>query len=118
GEGQWAGALVKDAPAPASCPAGLASLHPLWQAPAAPVRGAAPAPDWVLSLSYDHAFPEVETDLQTALRFLHRDALVLPDAPTGYLVPTYRGIPLGVVKNLGRRCNNLHPLSRRIRMDV
>jgi hypothetical protein len=28
------------------------------------------------------------------------------------------GLPLGFVKNLGNRCNSLHPQSRRIRMNI
>ena len=78
-----------------------------------------PDPDWALSLAFDRSrFPEAPVDRQDALRFLHRDSIVLEGAPSGYNVITYRGIPLGFVKNLGRRCNNLHPQSRRIRMDI
>ncbi|MCD8313412.1 MAG: rRNA cytosine-C5-methyltransferase [Bacteroidales bacterium] len=64
------------------------------------------------------AFPHVEADLKTALSFLHRDGLSLPGAPMGYLTLLYKGMPLGFVKNLGTRCNNLLPQSRRIRMDI
>ena len=60
----------------------------------------------------------MELDLQQALRYLHRDTLFLPDAPLGMLVVCYRSHPLGFVKNLGSRCNNLYPKSRRIQMDV
>ncbi len=66
----------------------------------------------------DNAFPSVEVDLQTALAFLHRDTLCLPDAPKGYLKLYHGGLGLGFVKNLGSRCNNLHPQGRRIRMDI
>lgn len=128
GEGQWCGMLVKD---------GVPSCHGLSvQASMDRIRrfrplkmGAnrgemkgrdfVPDPDWALSLSYDRGtYPEAAVDKPTALRYLHRDSLVLPDAPRGYLLLTYRGLPLGFVKNLGSRCNNLHPQSRRIRMDV
>ena len=78
-----------------------------------------PDPDWAMSIFFDRTrYPEAQVDRQTALRFLHRDTIVLEDAPLGYNVITYRGVPLGFVKNLGRRCNNLHPQSRRIRMDI
>lgn len=78
-----------------------------------------PDADLALSLmiSYD-AFPSVEVDRQTALAFLHRDAVAFPDAPRGYLLLRHEGIALGFVKNLGNRCNSLHPQSRRIRMDI
>ena len=78
-----------------------------------------PDPDWAMSIFFDRTrFPEAPVDKQTALHFLHRDTIVLEGAPLGYNVITYRGVPLGFVKNLGRRCNNLHPQSRRIRMDI
>ena len=63
-------------------------------------------------------WPNVPVDKQTALNFLHGDSLVLPDAPKGLLLLTYKDIPLGFVKNIGARCNNLYPKSRRIKMDV
>lgn len=63
-------------------------------------------------------FPDVELDRTTALKFLHRDALVLKDAPAGYVTVSYKGYKLGFVKNLGNRANNLHPAGRRILMNV
>ena len=78
-----------------------------------------PDPDYALSMVFDkNDYPCVEVDRMTALSFLHRDTLVLPDAPTGYIAISYEGLPLGFVKNLGRRCNNLHPQGRRILMDI
>ncbi len=78
-----------------------------------------PDADLALSTAFNReAFPFAEVDRKTALAFLHRDAVALPDAPTGYVVIVYEGVPLGFVKNLGNRCNNLHPQSRRIRMDI
>ena len=78
-----------------------------------------PDADLALSLMYDRtAFPEAEVDRDTALAYLHRDALTLPDAPKGYVAVVYGGLPLGFVKNLGNRCNSLHPQSRRIRMNI
>ena len=64
------------------------------------------------------AYPSADVDKEKALAFLHRDAVAFPDAPLGYLLVRYQGIPLGFVKNLGNRCNSLHPQSRRIRMDI
>ena len=78
-----------------------------------------PSPDEALGIFLDKSkYPCVDVDLNTALHFLHRDSLSLPDAPRGYNVITYRGHPLGFVKNLGTRCNNLHPLARRIIKDI
>ena len=78
-----------------------------------------PDADLALSLMYDRtAFPEAEVNKDTALAYLHRDAITLPDAPKGYVTIVYEGLPLGFVKNLGNRCNSLHPQSRRIRMNI
>ncbi len=82
-------------------------------------RDFVPDADWALSLSYVRGeWPEAEVDRQTALRYLHRDTLVLPDAPKGFVLLTHAGLPLGFVKNLGSRCNNLLPQGRRILMDI
>lgn len=78
-----------------------------------------PDADLALSLSLRRgAFSECEVDRETALAFLHRDAVTLPGAERGMLLLVYRGLPIGFVKNLGNRCNSLHPLHRRIRMDI
>ena len=85
------------------------------------VKGKDLVPDADLALSLilsDDAFPSVEVDRQTALAYLHRDAVTFADAPKGYLLVRHEGLALGFVKNLGNRCNSLHPQSRRIRMDI
>ena len=86
------------------------------------VKGSVLIPDADLSLSLmleRSAFPSVDLDRQTALAYLHRDAITLPaETAKGYVLVTHQGLPLGFVKNLGNRCNSLHPQSRRIRMDI
>ena len=85
------------------------------------VKGKDFVPDADLALSLmlsSEAFQTVEVDRETALAFLHRDAVVLPDAERGYVLLRYGGANIGFVKNIGSRCNNLHPQSRRIRMDI
>ena len=78
-----------------------------------------PDADMALSIMLGlDAFPRAGVDRQTALAYLHRDAIVLPDAPQGYVLVCHGGLPLGFVKNLGNRCNSLHPQSRRIRMNI
>lgn len=62
------------------------------------------------------AFPQAEVDTDTALEYLRRNAVTLgSDTPRGYVLLTYEGAPLGFVKNLGNRANNLYPHSWRIR---
>ena len=85
------------------------------------VKGKNLVPDADLALSLmlaEDAFPSVEVDRQTALAYLHRDNVAFQDAPLGYLLVRFQGLPLGFVKNIGNRCNSLHPQSRRIRMDI
>ncbi len=122
GEGQWAGALLKTASSPRANRGDVSALRPLRSGVPAPTikgRDVIPHPDEALSILFDSSsYPCAEVDRTTALHFLHRDAIVLPDAPRGYNVITYRGHPLGFVKNLGNRCNNLHPLGRRIFKDI
>ena len=78
-------------------------------------------PDADLALSLimdDNAFPRVPVDRTVALAFLHRDTIRVEDAPKGIVLICHEGLPLGFVKNLENRCNNLYPQSRRIRMDI
>ncbi len=60
----------------------------------------------------------VEVCREDALKFLAKEPLLFPDAPMGYLLLVYCGLPLGFVKNLGNRSNNLLPMARRIRMEI
>ena len=61
------------------------------------------------------AFVRVEIDRETALDYLRRQAITLPDGtPRGYTLLTYESIPLGFVKNIGNRANNLYPAPWRI----
>jgi 16S rRNA C967 or C1407 C5-methylase (RsmB/RsmF family)/NOL1/NOP2/fmu family ribosome biogenesis protein len=64
------------------------------------------------------AFPRWAADRDEALRYLRREALpcLPPDLPLGYLMITYGGHPLGFIKNIGSRANNLYPSAWRIRM--
>lgn len=62
------------------------------------------------------AFPRVEIARDSALAYLHREAITLPaEAPRGYVLLTYRGLPLGFANNLGNRANNLYPNEWRLR---
>lgn len=78
-----------------------------------------PSADLALNLLLGgDAFPTAELSRGEALSFLHRDSVSLPACPKGYAAVCYGGLPIGFVKNLGTRCNNLHPQGRRIRMDI
>ena len=60
-------------------------------------------------------YPEAELSYEEAISFLRKEAIVLADAPRGFVLVTYGGLPLGWVKNIGNRCNNLYPEFWRIR---
>lgn len=64
-------------------------------------------------------YPTVELSLDDALKYLHRETLVLPaDTPKGYIIVTYKTHPLGFMKNLGNRANNLYPKEWAIKMKI
>lgn len=73
-----------------------------------------------MALSIDprerEAYPAVEIDYGTAINYLRHEAIVLhAETPTGILVLTFKGVPIGFVKNLGSRANNLYPAEWRIK---
>ena len=75
-------------------------------------------PQAALALSQAYirgAYPEVELSYEEAISFLRKEAIVLADAPRCFVLVTYGGLPLGWVKNIGNRCNNLYPEFWRIR---
>ena len=64
----------------------------------------------------DEGCPMVEIDYPTAIAYLRREAIRLPDdAPRGIVNVAYLGIPLGQAKNLGSRANTLYPKEWRIK---
>lgn len=75
-----------------------------------------PASQWALSTNFPiDKFPSAEIDLETALRYLRHEAITLPsNVERGFVVVKYEGFPLGLVKNIGTRANNLFPAQWRI----
>lgn len=72
-----------------------------------------------MSTAMAHPFPEVELTKEDALRYLAKEAIILPEGtPKGYVTATFQGFPLGFIKNLGNRSNNLYPSEWRIRVKV
>lgn len=84
------------------------------------VRGQlVPDPDLALSCFFrSEMFQSVSLERQDALSFLQGNQIVLPGYRTGYVTVCYGSHPMGFVKNIGNRCNNLYPKQRRIRMDL
>jgi len=65
---------------------------------------------------YEPSTPTVELAYKTAIGYLRGEAIVLPsDAPRGVVAVAFQGHPLGPVKNIGSRANNLYPKEWRIK---
>lgn len=91
------------------CPTRL--LHTLSQK----VRDGQPDPALAISTTLTpDAYPRFALTYEQAIQYLRREALRI-EAPRGYVVVTYRGLPLGFVKSIGTRANNLYPQEWRIR---
>ena len=102
-----------------------AQALPQWLRPSLPiarVKGRDLIPTQELALSTDlntDAFPTAEVDRPTALAYLRTEALTLPEsAPRGIVLLTHGSLPLGFVKNIGRRANNLYPGYWRIKSQT
>ena len=76
-----------------------------------------PRSEWALAYDFPrNRYPEAEVDEAAALSYLRHESMVLPaETPRGFVVITYKGYPLGFVKNLGTRANNLYPAEWKIR---
>ena len=63
-----------------------------------------------------YAITTVELSYEDAIRYLRKEAVNLPaDTPKGYVLVTYRQVPIGWEKNIGNRANNLYPQEWKIK---
>lgn len=76
-------------------------------------------PDQSLALSarLDRSkFVNVDIDYTQTINYLRKEAVPLPDGtPKGFVLLTYKGLPLGFEKNIGNRANNLYPQEWKIK---
>jgi NOL1/NOP2/fmu family ribosome biogenesis protein len=76
-------------------------------------------PHHALSMNVDlspERFARAEISYEQAIAYLRKESIVLsPDIPLGYTLLMYHSVPLGFVKNIGNRANNLYPQEWRIR---
>ncbi|MDH8701879.1 16S rRNA C967 or C1407 C5-methylase (RsmB/RsmF family)/NOL1/NOP2/fmu family ribosome biogenesis protein [Dysgonomonadaceae bacterium PH5-43] len=65
-------------------------------------------------------YPTLELDKESAIKYLRKDSFDcdLQNLHKGYVIVTYNNRPLGFIKNIGTRFNNLYPNEWRIRMNV
>ena len=70
-----------------------------------------------LSITLDPSqFPIAEINYGQAISYLRKESIVLsPGMPRGIVLLTYHHIPLGFVKNIGNRANNLYPAEWKIK---
>jgi 16S rRNA C967 or C1407 C5-methylase (RsmB/RsmF family)/NOL1/NOP2/fmu family ribosome biogenesis protein len=81
------------------------------------IKGRDFVPSHALAMSCElnrDAFPLISLSREDALRYLRRDALPIAGGK-GYALVSYRDLPLGFVKRIGNRANNLYPPEWRIR---
>ena len=83
------------------------------------VKGRDLIPDHSLAMSTllgHDSFETCELTYEQAIAYLRKEAISLPETTSkGFILLTYRQTPLGFVKNIGQRANNLYPQEWRIR---
>ena len=83
------------------------------------LKGKDVIPDHSLAMStqLNHdGFSCFELTYEQAIAYLRKEAITLDaSVPRGYILLTYKNIPLGFAKNIGNRANNLYPQEWRIR---
>ena len=70
-----------------------------------------------LSIGFDRTkYPTAPLSYHEAIAYLRHEAIVLgQQMPRGYVAVTFENVPLGFVKNIGNRANNLYPQEWRIK---
>ena len=85
----------------------------------AKIKGKDNIPSHSLAMSQElnnDAFPAIDVNYDQAITYLHKEVIQLPTGlPRSYVLLTYCQIPIGFVKNIGNRANNLYPQEWRIR---
>ena len=61
-----------------------------------------------------NAVPVVDVSLEDALDYLRRNDIAAAQFDEGINVVGYNGVPIGFVKRIGARCNNMYPKDLRI----
>ena len=78
-------------------------------------------PSHVLAMSLElnsSSFGKKDLSYTEAIAYLRREAISLPDSPKGFILLTFKKEPIGFVKNIGNRANNLYPKEWRIIKDI
>ncbi len=79
----------------------------------AEIKGKDVIPNHALAVSSEfnkEAFPVLEIDKDTAISYLRKETISLPEnTPRGHVLLLFKNYPIGFVKNIGNRSNNLYP---------
>ena len=80
------------------------------------IKGKDVIPSHELAVSFlgKGAFPQLDLTHEQSLQYLRRKDLILENAPKGWNLVGYSGLPLGWVKVLPNRINNYYPAEWRI----
>lgn len=79
-------------------------------------RDFSPQAGLALSKSIDLSQMNVcDVNKETAIRFLQKENITIDFEKKDFVLISYQNVPLGWVKNIGNRCNNLYPKEWRIR---
>lgn len=73
-----------------------------------------PEHELAISNIISKALPSIEVDEETALQYLRRQDIKMDTAHKGWMLITYRQLPLGWIKVLQGRINNYYPKEWRI----
>ena len=85
----------------------------------ASIKGNNLQPEHSLAMSNElckDKFENVELDKKNAIAYLRTEAINV-NASKGFILLTYKGIPIGFGKNIGNRVNNLYPSEWKIRKN-
>ncbi len=78
-----------------------------------------PSHQFALSTEIDvNRTKKIEANYKTAVSYLKKEVIYLQDETKGFFLVCYNNIPLGWVKNIGTRCNNLYPQNWKIKMNL
>jgi len=80
-------------------------------------KGFVPSAELALNPSLNAMNACINVTEKEALNYLHGDTFKL-EGTSGYQLVCFEQTPLGWIKHLGNRFNNLYPKEWRIRMDV
>jgi len=77
-------------------------------------RDISPAHEFAISHLWKYAFEPLPVNHETALAYLRRQEITLPEAGRGWRLLAAEGLPLGWIKGLPNRVNNYYPPEWRI----